>query len=92
MTVLRKLFPGVRIIFGTTMPVGDQDPTDIESYNDIMRRIAAREDIPVDDLCGLMKGRMSTYDVGDGLHLNDEGNAIVAAKVSESIRRYLSQD
>lgn len=91
-TVLRKLFPGVKIIFGTTMPVGDQDPTDIEGYNDIMRRVAARQNIPVDDLCGLMKGRMSTYDVGDGLHLNDEGNAIVAAKVAESIRRYLSQD
>ena len=91
-TVLRKLFPGVKIIFGTTMPVAGQDPSDIERYNGIMRRVAEREGIPMDDLFGLMKDRMSTYDSGDGLHLNSEGNAMVAAQVADIIRRYLPQD
>ena len=91
-TVLRKLFPGVKIIFGTTMPVAGQDPSDIERYNGIMRCVAEREGIPMDDLFGLMKDRMSTYDSGDGLHLNSEGNAMVAAQVADIIRRYLPQD
>ena len=88
-TVLRKLFPGVRIIFGTTMPVGDSDTAGIEQYNAIMAGVAAREGIPVDDLFTLMKGRMAQYDVGDGLHLNDEGNRIVAAQVAEAVARRL---
>ena len=46
----------------------------------------------MDDLFGLMKDRMSTYDSGDGLHLNSEGNAMVAAQVADIIRRYLPQD
>ena len=54
--------------------------------------MAEREGIPMDDLFGLMKDRMSTYDSGDGLHLNSEGNAMVAAQVADIIRRYLSQD
>lgn len=88
-TVLRKLFPGVRIIFATTMPLGNQDTTVMEQYNAIMARVAAGEGIPLDDLFALMKGRMTTYDRGDGLHLNDEGNALVAAQVAQAISQYL---
>lgn len=87
--VLRKLFPGVKIIFATIMPVGDNDTTGIEAYNAIIRRVADREGIPVDDLFGLMKGRMRTYDRGDGLHLNAEGNTIVAAQVIGALEQYL---
>lgn len=87
--VLRKLFPGVKIIFATTMPLGDSDTTGMEAYNAIMARTAAREGIPLDDLFTLMKGKMLTYDRGDGLHLNDEGNAMVAAQVARAIEQLL---
>lgn len=87
--VLRKLFPGVKIIFGTTMPVGSSDPSGIVNYNAIMARVAQREGIPVDDLFGLMKDRMVEFDRGDGLHLNDEGNALVAAQVTRAIENML---
>lgn len=87
--VLRKLFPGVKIIFGTTMPVGDSDATGIRSYNAIMARVAEKEGIPVDDLFALMHDKMKTYDRGDGLHLNDEGNAMVADQVVSAIEKYL---
>lgn len=87
--VLRKLFPGVKIIFGTTLPVGDQNTAGIESYNAIMARVAEKEGIPVDDTFSLMKGRMVEFDRGDGLHLNDEGNTILAAQVTHAIEQYL---
>lgn len=88
-TVLRQLFPGVKIIFATTMPLGDSDTTLMAEYNALMARTAAKEGIPLDDLFSLMKGKMLTYDRGDGLHLNDEGNAMVAAQVARAIEQYL---
>lgn len=87
--VLRKLFPGVKIIFGTIMPVGASDPTGIVNYNGIMSRVAERNGIPVDDLFGLMKDKMVTYDRGDGLHLNPEGNTLVAQQVTAAIAQFL---
>ena len=87
--VLRKLFPGVKIIFGTTMPVGDGDVTGIRNYNGIMAKVAEKKGILVDDLFALMHDKMVPYDRGDGLHLNDEGNALVAAQVVSAIEEYL---
>lgn len=87
--VLRKLFPGVKIIFGTIMPVGAGDATGIKAYNAIMAKVAEREGIPVDDLFGLMHDKMVTYDRGDGLHLNEEGNTMVARQVISAIEKYL---
>ena len=63
--------------------------TRMEEYNALMGQIAAKEGIPLDDLFSLMKGKMLTYDRGDGLHLNDEGNAMVAAQVAHAIEQYL---
>lgn len=87
--VLRKLFPGVKIIFATTMPVGNEDTTGIQAYNNIIRDVAGKENIPVDDLFGLMQFNMAVYDRGDGLHLNDEGNTMVAAQVVRAIETQL---
>ena len=87
--VLRKLWPDVKIIFGTIMPVGASDSTGIQSYNAIMKRVAERHAIPVDDLFDLMHDKMVTYDRGDGLHLNEEGNTIAATQVVEAIRKVL---
>ena len=87
--VLRKLFPGVKIIFTTIMPVGAEDTTGIRSYNDIIRKVAERNGIPVDDLFALMWDKMVTYDRGDGLHLNVEGNNMAADQVVSAIEQYL---
>ena len=77
--VLRKLFPGVKIIFGTIMPVGASDSTGIQACHGI----------PVDDLFALMHDKMVTYDRGDGLHLNEEGNTIAARQVVSAIEAML---
>lgn len=87
--VLRKLFPGVKIIFATTMPVGSSDTTGIRAYNDIIRKVAERNEIPVDDLFALMGDKMVTFDRGDGLHLNAEGNSMAADQVVRTIEQYL---
>ena len=89
MIVLRKLFPGVQIIFGTIMPVGASDSTGIQHYNSIMKKVAERHGVLVDDLFALMHDKMVTYDRGDGLHLNEEGNTIAARQVVSAIERYL---
>lgn len=87
--VLRKLFPGVSIIFGTIMPTTDPDTTGIRAYNDIIRRVAERNGLPVDDLFATMHDKMVTYDRGDHLHLNEEGNTLAAAQVVRAIEQFL---
>lgn len=87
--VLKKLFPGVKIIFATTMPTTNPDTAGIRAYNDIIRKVARRHDIPVDDLFATMHDKMAMYDSGDHLHLNDEGNEIVAAQVAGIIETQL---
>lgn len=87
--VLRKFFPGARIIFATTMPTTNPDTAGIRAYNDIICQVARQENIPVDDLFATMHDKMVTYDRGDHLHLNEEGNRIVAAQVAAAIERLL---
>ena len=87
--VLRKLFPEAKVIFATTMPTTNPDTAGIRAYNEIIGQVAARHGIPVDDLFATMHDKMVAYDRGDHLHLNDEGNTIVARQVTEAIRRLL---
>ena len=87
--VLRKLFPGVKIIMATTMPTTNPDTAGIRAYNDIIRRVADKYGIPVDDLFATMHDKMVTYDRGDHLHLNVEGNRMAAAQVVQAIEAFL---
>lgn len=87
--VLRKLFPGVKIIFGSILPVGASDSTGIQAYNAIMKRVAEREGVLYDDTFALMHDKMVTYDRGDGLHLNEEGNRLLARQVAAAIESLL---
>ncbi len=89
--VLRKLFPGVKIIFATIMPTTDPDTEGIKAYNQIICNVAQRHGIPVDDLFATMHDKMVTYDCGDHLHLNDEGNTLVAKQVSSKLRLLLAE-
>lgn len=87
--VLNKLFPGVKIIMATTMPTTNPDTAGIQAYNDIIRRVAERHGIYVDDLFATMHDKMVPYDRGDHLHLNEEGNRMAAAQVVRAIEQYL---
>lgn len=87
--VLQKLFPGVQIILATTMPTTHPDHTGIIAYNAIIRKVAEKYALPVDDLYAGFHDKMTVYDRGDHLHLNDEGNRLAAKQVISSIEPYL---
>ena len=87
--VLRKLFPGVQIILATTMPTTNPDHRGIIAYNEIIRKVADKYDLPVDDLYASFHDKMSTYDRGDHLHLNEEGNTLAAQQVIRALEGYL---
>ena len=87
--VLRKLFTGVQIIMATTMPTTGPDHTGIIAYNNIIKKVAEKYGLPVDDLYAGFYDKMVTYDRGDHLHLNVEGNTLVAKQVISAIEPYL---
>lgn len=86
--VINKTFPDAKIIMATTMPTDNPDSSDIESYNEILKKVAKRHNIPVDDLFPIVKENPSF--VGpDHIHLTPEGFETVAKKVVESLEQYL---
>lgn len=87
--VLRKLFPGAAVVFATTMPTLNPDHSGIVRYNGILREVAEENHIPVDDLYGLMHDKMAQFDCGDRLHLNDEGNRMVAGVIAGTLKNIL---
>lgn len=87
-TVLNKLFPNAKIIMATTMPTDNPDSSDIESYNVILKNVAAKHNIPVNDLFPIVKADVSLIG-SDHIHLTEEGFEKVAAKVTEEVSKYL---
>jgi lysophospholipase L1-like esterase len=71
------------------MPTTNPDTEGIRAYNAILCKVAEKYGIPVDDLFATMHDKMVTYDRGDHLHLNDEGNTLVAAQVAAAIEKLL---
>ncbi len=87
--VVQKLFPGVKLIMGTTMPTTNPNTEGIRAYNAIICKVAQRHGLPVDDLFATMHDKMVIYDRGDHLHLNEEGNRMAARQVAQAIRSQL---
>ncbi len=88
-TVLNKLFPDAQIIMATTMPTDNPDTSDMEGYNEILKNVAARHNIPVDDLFPIIAGRAEEFVGPDHIHLTKEGFETVAAQVVRVLERYL---
>lgn len=88
-TVINKLFPEAKIIMATTMPTDNPDTSGIIAYNEILKAVAKRHDIPVNDLFPLIDGKTDQYVGPDHIHLTDEGFEMVAGKVTEAIEKYL---
>lgn len=87
-TVVHKLYPEAKLIMATIMPTDNPDSSDIESYNEIIKEVAARNDIPVDDLFPVVKENPGLIGP-DHIHLTDEGYEIVAAKVVSAIEKVM---
>lgn len=87
--VIKKTFPEAQIIMATTMPTDNPDTSGIIEYNNILKKVAERHGIPVNDLFPLIDGKTDKYICPDHIHLTEEGFNMVAGKVTEVIEKYL---
>lgn len=85
--VIHKLFPNAKLIMATIMPTDNPDSGDIESYNEIIKEVAFKHDIPVDDLFPVVKENVKLIGP-DHIHLTKEGYEIVGGKVASVIKEY----
>lgn len=88
-TVIGKLFPEAQIIMATTMPTANPDTSGIEEYNEILKKVAARHQIPVNDLFPVLQPHVAEWVGEDSIHLTPEGFEAVAKYVAEKIEAYL---
>lgn len=88
-TVINKIYPEAQIIMATTMPTDNPDTSGIIEYNDILKKVAKRHNIPVNDLFPLVDGKTDTMICPDHIHLTEEGFNIVAKQVADTISDYL---
>ena len=86
--VIRKTFPDAKIIMATTMPTDNPDTSGIEEYNEILKDVAAKNNIPVNDLFPIVKEHPE-YVGPDHIHLTREGFKAVADQVTACIKKYL---
>lgn len=88
--VIGKTYPNAQIVMATTMPTDNPDSSDIEGYNEILKEVAARHNIPVNDLFPIPKEDPSLIGP-DHIHLTEEGFKTVAKKVVSVLEEYLPQ-
>lgn len=86
--VIKKTFPDAKLIMATTMPTDNPDSKGIEEYNEIIKKVAAKYGIPVNDLFPYTKENVSLIGP-DHIHLTEEGYNIVGAKVASEIEKLL---
>jgi lysophospholipase L1-like esterase len=89
-TVLRKLCgENVAIIMATTTPTADTDITAPHEYNDLLKQVAARNNLEVNDLFAAIAPDLAGNIRDDRIHLSATGTEIAAAQVAACIERYL---
>jgi lysophospholipase L1-like esterase len=96
LATIRKHAPQAKLIWASTTPVhkaGHLEQLDartqrVQERNRIAAEIVGKENIPVDDQFALVTGHPE-YFSGDGVHLNQQGIAIQAAQVADSILKAL---
>ena len=88
--VLRNMFgEGLTIIMATTTPTAKTDLQTPHAYNDLLRDVAARHNIPVNDLFSTIAENREDFLMPDGIHLTEKGIAAAADKVCAAVENYL---
>lgn len=88
--VLRKLCgENVKIIMATTTPTKTQPIETTMQYNEILKKVAAKNGIEVNDLFSIVYPNIDNYIGFDKVHLNPDGAKAVSAQVIEYIKKYL---
>ena len=89
---LKKGAKGARLIWATTTPVREPSKPEqlaprterVRARNKIAAEVAARENIPVDDLFALVEDHPEYYS-RDGVHFNPQGVSAEAAQVAQKV-------
>lgn len=84
---------GATILFANTTPVRPGFHLDnndrIDMYNQAITEVMIKENVPVNDLNGVIKKNIDRYIGEDLLHLSSEGVEAAALKVADFIAEYL---
>ena len=84
---------GAHIIFATSTPVRDQNPSqatiDIESYNSRAVHFMQTKGIEINDLNALVRPHLDEYICDDYTHLSKEGIKQVGNRVTQVLEPYL---
>jgi len=87
---LRKLCgDDVKIIMATTTPTADTDPNAPHEYNEILRSVAERNNLEVNDLFTAIAADVAGNICPDRIHLSEKGTEIAATQVAATIEKYL---
>jgi hypothetical protein len=92
LAAIRKSAPGAKLIWASTTPVrADKSPgptnARIAARNQIAKEFFEKQGIPIDDLNTRIAPHPELHK--DDVHFNEEGSAILAAQVAESITKLL---
>lgn len=85
--VINKLFPDAKLILATTMPTYYHSAESVSAYNDIIRKVADKYNLPVNNLFPIVNENMSLIGE-DKMHLTDEGYEIVGEKVAKAVSEF----
>ncbi|MDR2752327.1 MAG: SGNH/GDSL hydrolase family protein [Clostridiales bacterium] len=81
---------GATVIFATTTPTKlGKDLSDIITFNDILKYVAARDGLEINDLFEVINADIDGNLGPDNLHLSPAGVEIAASKVAGVLGKYL---
>lgn len=91
--VTRLESTGAHLIWCATTPVpagsAGRIKGDADRYNEAASRVAAAHDLAVNDLYTFALSRLPTIQRPENVHFTDDGSAVLAARVAESILKQL---
>lgn len=98
LATLRRYAPRAKLIWASSTDVRRRNRLDevdpkterVVERNRAAAEVVSRARIPIDDLFSLVGGHPD-YHVQDGVHFNEKGVAVLAAQVSNSLEKLLSE-
>lgn len=97
LAIVKQYAPNAKLVWATSTPMREAAPNLDKIHGDnhvviernkIVTAVAAKEDIPVNDLYSLVKDHQE-YWSNDGIHFNPEGQAVEAKQVAKCVLDFL---
>ncbi|AQQ70394.1 GDSL-like Lipase/Acylhydrolase [Limihaloglobus sulfuriphilus] len=84
---------GAKLVFASTTPVGPGNAGrkigDAARYNQAASQVMKKHGVSINDLYGLVKPRLSEYQLPNNVHYNEDGSRAMARQVAECIVKEL---